>query len=118
MNIKIVRRPAGEAPEWVRDEWIGLSLTLASKREREWRGLGVLSGPRGWVLQLWALLSGKSIKVKGYAVNAKTAVDQLADHSPRAAAWWREHTPQMLSGRRYFVFDTAACEREPDKVGS
>ncbi len=70
------------------------------------------------VFQLWALRNGKSFKVKGYAVNAKTAVDQLADRSPRAAAWWREHTPQMLSGRRYFVSDTAACEREPDKIGS
>lgn len=113
MNIRIVRRPIGEAPEWVRDEWIGLSLPLALKRERQWRGLGVLTGPHGWLPQLWALFSGKSFNVMGYAVNAKTAVEQLAERNPSAAAWWREHTPQMLNGRRYFVFDAAACEREP-----
>lgn len=112
MNIKIVRRPVGEAPEWVRDEWIGLSLPLALKRERDWRGLGVLTGPHHWLSQVWALLSGNNFKVTGYAVNAKIAVDLLADCNPHAAAWWREHTPQMLNGRRYFVFDSAACERE------
>ena len=112
MNIKIVQRPAGEAPEWVRDAWTGLSLPLALKRERKWRGLGVLSGPHGWLSQIWASLSGKTIDVTGYAVNAKTAVDQLAEHDPSAAAWWREHTQHMLTGRRYFAFDAAACERE------
>jgi hypothetical protein len=110
MNIRIVRQPIGEAPEWVRDAWIGLSLPLASKREREWRGFGVLTRPHGWLSQVWALLAGKSFKVRGYAVNARVAVDQLAEHSPTAAAWWREHAPQMLTGRRYFVFDAPACE--------
>lgn len=113
MNIRIVQRPIGEAPEWVRDAWIGLSLPLASKREREWRSLGVLTGPHGWLSQIWATFSGKTFLVRGYMVNAKAAVDQLSDHHPSAAAWWREHTPHMLTGRRYFVFDAAACEQEP-----
>ena len=26
VRIKIIKRPAGEAPEWVRDAWIGLEL--------------------------------------------------------------------------------------------
>ncbi|MFG6283566.1 hypothetical protein [Sphingomonas sp. S6] len=112
MNIRIVQRPIGEAPDWVRDAWIGLSLPLASKREREWRSLGVLTGPPGWLSQIWAMVSGKTFLVRGYMVNAKAAVDQLADNHPSAAAWWREHTPHMLTGRRYFTFDTAACERE------
>ncbi|KQR83438.1 hypothetical protein [Sphingomonas sp. Leaf343] len=112
MDIKIVRRPLGEAPDWVRDEWIGVSLPLASQREREWRGLGVLSAPDGWLAQMWAVVSGKSVKVRGYAVNAKTAVERLADRSPSAAAWWRDHTPRMLDGRHNFLFDAAACQRE------
>ncbi|MGF7152144.1 hypothetical protein FHS96_005813 [Sphingomonas zeicaulis] len=112
MNIKIVRRPIGEAPEWVRDAWIGLSLPLASKRECDWRSLGVLTGPRRWFSQLWAIFSGKTFVVRGYMVNARAAVDQLADHHPIAAASWREHTPHMLTGHRYFVFDGAACEHE------
>jgi hypothetical protein len=112
MNIKIVQRPIGEAPDWVRDAWIGLSLPLASKRERDWRSLGVLTGPHSWLSQIWAIFSGKTFVVTGYLVNAKAAVDQLGDHHPSAAAWWREHTPRMLTGRRYFAFDAAACEQE------
>ena len=113
MNIRIVHRPIGEAPEWVRDAWIGLSLPLASKHEREWRSLGVLTGPRHWLSRMWAVLSGKTFMVRGYMVNAKAAVDHLAGHHPSAAAWWREHAPHMLTGGRYFAFDSAACELEP-----
>jgi hypothetical protein len=112
MNIKIVRRPSGEAPEWVRDAWIGLSLPAASKRQRDWRSLGVLTGPHGWLFRLGAVIFGKSTKVTGYLVNARTAVECLAEGSPNAAAWWHERTPHLLNGRRYFVFDAAACEHE------
>ncbi|MEG3143503.1 hypothetical protein U1839_02455 [Sphingomonas sp. RT2P30] len=110
MDIKIVRRPVGDAPDWVRDAWIGLSLPLAVKRKRRWRGVGVLSGPRHWLSQLWDPV--KASKIEGYLVNAKTAVDHLADHRPDAAAWWREHTPLLLNGKRYFVIDADSCERE------
>jgi hypothetical protein len=112
MNIKIVQRPIGEAPEWVRDAWIGVSIPTASEHHRDWRGIGVLTGPHHWLAQIGALVCGKTFTVEGYAVNAKIAVDLLADHSPEAAAWWREHAPRMLDGRRNFVFDSPACERE------
>lgn len=113
MNIKIVQLPIGEAPHWVREAWIGLSLPLALKRQRSWKGFGVLSGPHHGLSQVWALVTGKSSKMQGYLVNAKAAVDCLADTHPEAAAWWREHTPGLLNGKRYFVFDTDACERQP-----
>lgn len=112
MRIKIVRRPIGEAPEWVRDAWIGLSLPLAVERQRTWWGLGVLSGPSNPLLQLWALALGKGVKLTGFNVNAKEAVDLLEEVDPRAAGWWREHTPKLVSGQRCFVFDADACERE------
>lgn len=88
-------------------------MPLALKRERNWRALGVLTGPHGWLPQLWALLSGKSFRITGYAVNAKNAVEKLAERNPSAAAWWRENTPQILDGRRNFLFNAAACEPEP-----
>jgi hypothetical protein len=116
MTIKIVRRPVGEAPEWVRDAWIGLSLPRTSRRLRDWRGVGVISGPKSSLSQLWAVLTGKTFKVAGYAVNAKVAVACLADVHPEAAAWWQEHTPTLLTGRRYFVFDADACEPEPQSA--
>ncbi len=110
MEIKISRRPAGEAPEWVRDAWIGLSLPTAAKRKRTVIGVGVLSGPRSVFGQIWAMVLGKSFKIEGYSVNAKLAVELLEKVEPEAAQWWRENTPWLLSGSRYFVFDTAACE--------
>jgi len=75
-------------------------------------GLGVLSGPSNAFLQLWALVLGKGIKLTGFSVNAKAAVDILEEVDPRAAGWWREHTPELVSGKRNFVFDADACERE------
>lgn len=72
-----------------------------------------MSGPNHWLSQIWAVLRGNAIKVTGYSVNAKVAVDHLADYHPEAAAWWREQTPKLLDGKRYFVFEADACEREP-----
>ncbi|HET8613815.1 MAG TPA: hypothetical protein VFL92_13720 [Sphingomonas sp.] len=112
MNIKIVHRPMGEAPEWVRDAWIGLSLPTAHTERRRFWGVGVLSGPRNAISQFWSLIIGKGVKVDGYAVNAKSAVDCLAGYHPEAAAWWREQAPQWLNGKRNFVFNADACERE------
>jgi hypothetical protein len=112
MNVKIVHRPVGEAPEWVRDAWVGLVLPVRSKKRRNWRALGVMSGSQNALVQLWAILKGQSFKLSGYAVNASAAVKILETVRPDAAAWWREHTPKMLNGRRYFIFDAPACEVE------
>jgi hypothetical protein len=112
MNFKIARRPIGEAPDWVRDAWIGLSLSTVQEQRRTWWGVGVLSGPHSAFLQFWLLLVGRGQKVDGYVVNAKSAVDRLSEHHPEAAAWWREHTPRLLNGKRNFVFDADACEDE------
>ena len=60
-----------------------MSLPLASNRERTWRGIGVLTGPYDWLSQLWAVVRGSTIKVAGHAVNAKVAVDRLAEIDPQ-----------------------------------
>ena len=110
MDITIVRRPIGEAPDWVRDAWIGLSMPLAAKRQRMWRTLGVMSGPSNALAQVFALVRGKSIKIDGFAVLAKVAVARLESDQPQAAQWWRENAPDLLKGSRCFVFDADACE--------
>jgi len=112
MMIKIVRRPVGEAPDWVRDAWVGLSIPLALPGLRRSLGLGVLSGPKNRVLRLWALVRGKGQSLTGYIVNAKEAVDRLQSVRPDAAEWWRQNAPALLDGKRCFVFDAAACEQE------
>ena len=71
---------------------------------------GVLSMPQGILCQFWGLLTGRSVRLEGYVVNAKTAVDLLAESQPAAAEWWRHNTPGLIDRRGYFVFDEAACE--------
>lgn len=117
MLVTIIRRPDGEAPEWVRDAWIGLRLPAACPRRHVMRSFGVLSGPTGLFQWLWAVLSGRSIRVEGYAVNAKEAVDLLgAAGRPDAAAWWREHAPHLLDGCQYFAFEAAACQAGDERA--
>src|SRR2546430_13393547 len=58
---RITSVPPGEAPLWVREKWVGLSLPLA-QRKAQARSLftsGVLSGPRGFFASIGALLAGK-----------------------------------------------------------
>lgn len=110
MHIRVVRRPIGEAPAWVRDAWIGLSLPLATPSQREARGFGVLTMPNSRLGQIWAILRGRSIKMTGYFVDARRAVDLLDDIRPEAAKWWRDNAPRMLDGAHYFIFDTPSSE--------
>jgi hypothetical protein len=112
MLVEIVRRPEGEAPDWVRDAWIGLLLPTTEESPDFWRGFGVLTGPTTVLRQLWALVTGQTVRVSGYTVNAKVTVDLLAEIRPAAADWWKAHPPRLLDGRRHFVFDHAACERQ------
>jgi hypothetical protein len=103
----------GEAPEWVRDAWIGLRLPLADCQKRNWIGFGVISGPRTLIPQLWARLVGRTIRVTGYLVDAETAVELLTQENPAAASWWRQNVPHLLEPGGGFVFDEEACEPQP-----
>ena len=72
---------------------------------------GVIFGPRGGRLaRLWALLTGRAAKVRGYVVDAPACVELLAAKDPGAAEWWREYAPHMMAKGRYFVFPEHVCE--------
>ncbi len=114
MYVTINKRPIGEAPEWVRDAWIGLSLPMVEHRERNWPTLGVLTGPHSVLKQLWAFGLGRTKRIPGYLVDAKTAVDLLESANPAAAEWWRCNAPRLLDGKRRFVFDGEACSSHVD----
>jgi hypothetical protein len=110
-TIRIVAVPPGEAPLWVREKWVGLELPLAfDAAARDYRGFGVVSGPRTFLRQLWALLRGRAERVSGYAVEGARAVDILQSSSPEAAAWWRTHAARHLEPQRYLVFHAHVCE--------
>ena len=56
-RIRIVAVPAGEAPQWVRETWVGIELPLALRQAHNVHTFGVLSGPRSFLAALWRLLT-------------------------------------------------------------
>lgn len=67
---------------------------------------------------LWAVLTGKTFVMQGYAANAAAVVECLGRAHPTAAEWWREHAPVLLTGGRCFVFDADACELETQEAAA
>lgn len=109
--IRIIAVPPGEAPFWVRQQWVGLELPLAiSTTARDYFGFGVVSGPQTRLRQVWAMLLGRAERIQGYAVEGARAVEILQSSSPEAAMWWRTHAAQNLAPRRCFVFHAHVCQ--------
>ena len=110
-RLTITAVPPGEAPQWVREAWVGLSLPLAQPPGARTYALtsGVVSGPKTWLARVRALVTGQLSPKAGYRVEVPAAIAVLAERHPRAAAWWRENTPHLVQPRKYFIF--------PDGVG-
>lgn len=95
--IEIVRIPAGEAPEWVRQAWVGLVLPCDPY-------LGYGMNPEKGVLLLKEN-GGIQRKRFSFAVLQKDALGILRNYSPNAAAWWRIHGfPRDIPGEDRFSF--------------
>src|SRR5262245_9408749 len=104
--VRITSVPPGEAPLWVRERWVGLSLPLAQRRASSLSFLtsGVLSMPKGFISWLGALFRGRLALQRGYLVESHAAVAVLAVNHPEAAQWWFQNTPRLFKGKRHFVF--------------
>lgn len=110
-SIRIIATPPGEAPDWVREKWVGLKLPLAmGKGAMRVRGVGVLTAPRSFFAYLAAVFRGQTQMIKGYIVHTDAAIHVLEAASPDAAKWWRENTPRLLGPNGLFVFNEEACE--------
>lgn len=112
MTIRIKSTPPGEAPEHIRQAWIGLEIPVPPRYAGPRRAFvgGVLSSPKSKLGALFAILSGRARRNAGYIVEAKVAVDLLASRSPEAASWWRQNTPHFIEPGRYFMFAAESCE--------
>jgi len=110
LYFHVTAMPPGEAPEWVRSKWIGLSLPLAQRGANALvlPTVGVLSGPRDILSCLFGWLTGKVVRESGYRIESCEAIRILEAAHPDAGAWWRENTPHLLRPRRYFVFQQGA----------
>jgi hypothetical protein len=112
MQFRIKSTPAGEAPESVRQAWVGVVLPVprAWSRRRKFRTVGVLSGPKNPFSFFLAQVQGKVKRGSGYVAAADKAVEILSQHAPEAAAWWRQNAARSIAHCRYFMFDEDACE--------
>lgn len=112
LRVRIISTPPGDAPLWVREKWVGIELpTARCTGPAVAVGFGVFS-KNAWSFwrRLIGLFSGEGELVKGYVVNALTAVQLLEQVSPKAADWWRQSTPRALTSKDNFMFHAEACE--------
>ncbi len=105
--LVITAVPFGDAPLWVREKWIGVSVPLAQSSDKALnvRTVSVLSKTNHILGFLFACLFGRTKRETGFLVESKLAIELLARSSPEAANWWYENTPQLLKLNQYFLFD-------------
>ena len=115
-TLKVTSVPPGEAPVWVREQWVGLSLPLALQctHPHAYRTSGVLSRPTSRIGELFARFLGKSRYESGYAVESILAIQVLALSSPEAADWWRSNAAYLLQPGQYLVFHEDTGHVVPD----
>ncbi|MBI4155905.1 MAG: hypothetical protein HY507_01580 [Candidatus Zambryskibacteria bacterium] len=96
--ICITSRPKGEAPEEIRDEWIGLVLSCNLKTDDP--VVGAVTGKLAWF--------------GGYEVSWTVAMNELGIKSPEARRWWEKLREQSTLNFSVLVFDKDCCEVLPD----
>jgi hypothetical protein len=100
LRIRIIDIPPGEAPQHVRAAWVGLELPLFPGE----------TGPRS-MEQVEVLSLAKTGAESGFVVDGKQALVLLAEHSPAAAAWWRDNCAAFFEANGCLIFPTEVCER-------
>ena len=94
-RIRIVRTPAGEAPLWVREAWVGIEIPLA-RIEAQGPQFGVCGG------------DASPENLRGYEVHGAEAMAALRRAGKKDAAdWWQEHSEL---GPHHLVFGRQFCE--------
>jgi hypothetical protein len=92
--VRVVAVHSGEAPDWVRQAWVGLVLPAIDNRV--FRGQEVLSGRRSFA--------------PAYQVNSTIALSLLEIGNQRAAAdWWRQNVPDTDTPGQHFLFSPECC---------
>ena len=82
LNIKVIKIPAGPAPEKVRKAWVGLNL-LANRT--------TLKGPEVDFTNDNMVFRGET-----YMVPTEIALEILEQKSPEAAQWFRVNCPSWM----------------------
>lgn len=95
-NVRFTGVPPGQAPDWVRKEWVGVEVPIIEGPPEP----GLLMGVRGGRPDPRSL--------GGYHVSAVDAFAALRVKSPEAAEWWDENFPAAPG--RELVFARDVCE--------
>jgi hypothetical protein len=90
-KVEITSTPPGQAPEWVRNAWIGLMLPVDEN-------------PNG-ILQI-GVHGGRAQNKGGYSVPTEEALKILGQANDDAAQWWYDNLPVMPS---WLVFHRDVC---------
>src|ERR1700722_5396861 len=93
-HIVIVSVPPGQAPLWVREKWVGLSIPICHKPSQGQTQRGVLGGT--------------PTNGNGYSVSAAEAIERLYHVAPDAADWWKSHLPAIPDCE--LVFSKDICQ--------
>ena len=118
MAIRIINTPPGEAPEYIRQAWIGITLPTHPKFEAptSCQTFGVSSGPQHmWITRLLTMIR-RGYQETGYVVDAQVAFNRLEKHSPEAAEWWNKHTPHLFQKGQLLMFRSEACEYHAEEI--
>jgi hypothetical protein len=110
-KIRIIAVPRGEAPLWVREQWVGLELPVSGNPgPQTLTGYGVLSGPPPLSLeQFEAGHRGRLAVVTGYCVSTGAAIDILEGVSAEAAEWWKSTLARSVA-MPFLMFEKECCE--------
>lgn len=94
IQIKIIDVPPGQAPDWVRKEWVGLIMPVAENLPP--------------IISACGVLGGKVENPNGYPIETSIAIEALTKKSPEAAQWWKDNV--SLNCISWLVFHQKVCQ--------
>lgn len=89
MLIEITQPPAGPAPEWVREAWVGVRMQARLKGDAPEVDFTTEGGRRPGG-------GGEIPNRQGFLVSVDTALQALMEKSPEAAMWFRDNLPKGM----------------------
>ena len=95
-KFKIIDIPDGEAPLWVRKEWVGVVLPIAENPPINPHYIGVLGG----------VIVDQEVKC--YPVEVGFAINLLKEAKSDASEWWRDISRR--NSIRFLFFEEKVCE--------
>lgn len=106
LEVQIIARPPGDAPDWVRDAWIGLTLLIDPSCPTT-VSISVRYTNRN-IREYLKDAPEPDENTGGYPIAGRHAIEMLRQTGKiEAADWWLREAPHMLD--TYFIFARHVC---------